>query len=58
MPMSKGKSKKVISQNIQEAAHSAKQKGTFGNQKGPLKKLMPSIIAAAYQKAGKSKKKK
>jgi hypothetical protein len=48
----------VIKENIQEAAHSAKAKGSFGNQKGPIKKLLPSIIAASYKKAGKSKKKK
>ena len=56
MPLKPGKSKKVIQQNIKEGAKSAKEKGSFGNQKGSLKKLMPSIEAAAYQKAGKSKK--
>ena len=57
MPLKAGKSKKVLKENIAEAAHSAKAKGSFGNQKGSIKKLMPSIVAAAYSKAGKSKKK-
>lgn len=58
MPLKSGKSKSVIKSNIAEAAHSAKGKGSFGNQKGSIKKLMPSIVAAAYSKAGKSRKNK
>ena len=54
MPLKPGKSQKTISKNIEEATKSAKAKGKFGNQKGPLKKLLPSIKAAAYSMARKS----
>ena len=54
MPLKKGKSPKVISANIEEGIKSAKASGKFGNQKGPLKQLLPSIKAAAYTSARKS----
>jgi len=55
MPLKPGRSKKTREENIEEAAHSAKASGKFGNQKGSIKKLMPSILAAAYKKSGESK---
>ena len=58
MPFKKGKSKKAREENIEEAMHSAKQTGKFGNQKGPFKKLQKSILGAAYGQQEKPSKKK
>lgn len=54
MPLKKGNSSKIRSANIEEATKSAKASGKFGNQKGPLSQLLPSIKAAAYNMARKS----
>jgi hypothetical protein len=56
MPLKSGKSKKVISENIEELHHGktySKTKKKFG-----AKKANAQAVAIAYAKAGKSKKRK
>ncbi len=57
MPLKKGKSKKVISENIEEILHSYHKKGTIGNSTPESdEKAQKQAVAIAYSKAGKSKK--
>jgi hypothetical protein len=52
MPMKKGSSRKVISQNIKEGMHSYKRTGKFGNSRPKsTKKAQKQIIAAAMATA-------
>lgn len=56
MPLKKGRSKKVISENIGELIASWKQKGKIGNIKPKSKKHAQKIaVAIAMRKAGLSK---
>lgn len=56
MPFKKGKSKKVVSENISEGMRSYKKKGTFGTSTPPnAEKARSQIVAAALKKAGRSK---
>ncbi|HOM27150.1 MAG TPA: hypothetical protein PKV21_06555 [bacterium] len=55
MPLKKGKSKKVISENIKELIHSYEEKGKIGNVKPKSKKQAQKIaVAIALQQARKS----
>ncbi len=58
MPLKKGKSKKVISENIKELVDDyTKGDGKIGNYRPPSKKKAVKVAAAiAYSKAGKKKK--
>jgi hypothetical protein len=57
MPLHKGKSKRVISENIEEMVHSAKRKGKIGNVPTPTAAKAVKVAAAiAYKKAGRSRK--
>lgn len=57
MPFQKGKSKKIVSENIEEGMKSFKKKGTFGTSKpATTEKARSQIIAAALKKSGKSNK--
>jgi hypothetical protein len=58
MPLKKGKSKKVISENIEEIMHSYHEKGTIGTSTPTSnEKAQKQAIAIAFDMAGKSKKK-
>ncbi len=57
MPFKAGKSKKIVSENIEEGMKSFKKKGTFGTSKPPTAvKAREQIIAAALKKSGRSNK--
>ncbi len=57
MPLKKGKSKRVISENIEEILHSYHEKGTIGNSTPESnEKAQKQAVAIAYSIAGKSKK--
>ncbi len=59
MPLSKGKSKKVISQNIREMIDTWKETGKIGNTRPKsIAQAKRIASAAAYSKAGKSTKTK
>jgi len=59
MPLHKGKSKKVVSKNIEELLHSWKQKGFIGTSHPEnMDKAKAQAVAIAMEKAGKSKEKK
>jgi hypothetical protein len=59
MPLKKGKSKKVISENIEEIMHSYHEKGTIGTSTpGSNEKAQKQAIAIAFDRAEKKKKKK
>jgi ABC-type sulfate/molybdate transport systems ATPase subunit len=54
MPLKKGKSKKVISSNIEELLHDYKQTGTIGtSHPKSMKKAQKQAVAIAYSKAKK-----
>ena len=58
MPLKKGKSKAVISENIGEVVRAYKKKGTIGTSKPKSKKAaVKQAVAIALSKAGKSRKK-
>lgn len=58
MPLKKGKSQKTISKNIGEMVTKYKETGKIGTSKPKsMKAAVAQASAAAYQKAGKSKKK-
>ena len=58
MPLKKGKSQKTISKNIGEMVTKYKTTGKIGTSKPKsMKAAVAQASAAAYQKAGKSKKK-
>ncbi len=57
MPLKKGRSKKIISRNIEEMIHSLEETGKIGNSKPKTKKqAVKQAVAIALKKAGKSKK--
>lgn len=59
MPLKKGKSKKIISENIEEIMHSYHEKGTIGTSTPKSnKKAQKQAIAIAFSVAKKEKKKK
>ncbi len=59
MPLKKGSSKKVISENIGEMVGKYKRTGTIGTSKpSSAKKAAAQAAAIAYEEAGKSKKPK
>ena len=59
MPLKKGKSKKVVSENIKEIMHSYKKTGKIGTSKPKSKKQsLKQSVAISYDKAGLSKKNK
>jgi len=52
MPLKKGKSKKVISSNIEELLHNYKEDGTMGTSPPKSMKLaQKQAVAIAYSKA-------
>jgi len=52
MPLKKGKSKKVISSNIEELLHNYKKKGTIGmSHPKSIKKAQKQVVAIAYAEA-------
>jgi len=54
MPLKKGKSKKVISSNIEELLHKYKKDGTIGtSHPKSMKKAQKQAVAIAYSKAKK-----
>jgi hypothetical protein len=54
MPLKKGKSKKVISSNVNELLHNYKKKGTIGmSHPKSMKQARKQAIAIAYSKAKK-----
>ena len=56
MPLKKGKSKKVISENIEELMHSYHKKGTIGaSSPKSNKKAKKQAIAIAFSMAKKEK---
>lgn len=56
MPLRKGRSKKVISQNIAELMHAYKGKGKIGAyHPESARKAMRAAVAIAYRKAGRSR---
>jgi len=56
MPLRKGKSKKIISQNIEELINAYKERGKIGKIKPKSKKHARKIaVAIAMKKAGLSK---
>jgi hypothetical protein len=58
MPLKKGKSQKTISANIGEMVGKYKETGKIGTSKPKsMKAAVKQASAAAYAKAGKSKKK-
>ena len=57
MPLKKGKSKKVISSNIEELLHSYKENGTIGtSHPESMEKAQKQAVAIAYSTAKKKKK--
>lgn len=54
MPLKKGKSKKVLQENIRELMHSYKRGGRFARGKSP-RKARQMAIAAAFAMRRKSK---
>ena len=59
MPLKKGSSKKVISENIEEIMHSYHETGTIGTSTpASNKKAQKQAIAIAFDLAEKKKKKK
>jgi hypothetical protein len=57
MPLKNGKSKKVISQNIEELMHSYHQTGTIGTSTPESnEKAQKQAIAIAFNRAQKKKK--
>ena len=59
MPLKKGSSKKVISENIEEIMHSYHETGTIGTSTpASNKKAQKQAIAIAFDMAEKKKKKK
>jgi len=58
MPLKKGRSRKVVSENIKELVHSWEDKGKIGYSKPKTKKqAIKQAVAIAINKAGKSRKK-
>ena len=58
MPLKKGKSQAIISENIGEVVRAYKKKGKIGTSKPKSKKAaIKQAVAIAYSKAGKSRKK-
>ncbi len=56
MPLKKGRSRKVISQNIEEIVHSWEKTGKIGNSRPKTKKqAVKQAVAIALNKAGVSK---
>jgi len=56
MPLKKGKSKKVISENIKEIMHSYHEKGTIGTSEPESnEQAQKQAIAIAFNKAKKNK---
>ena len=54
MPLKKGKSKKVISSNVEELLHHYKEKGTIGtSHPKSMKQAQKQAAAIAYSKARK-----
>jgi ABC-type sulfate/molybdate transport systems ATPase subunit len=52
MPLKKGKSKKVISSNIEELLHNYKEDGTIGtSHPKSMKQAQKQAVAIAYSKA-------
>lgn len=52
MPLKKGKSKKVISANIEELLHNYKENGTIGtSHPRSMKKAQKQAVAIAFEKA-------
>lgn len=59
MPLRKGRSKKTISSNIKEMVHKFKKSGKIGSSKpGSMRKAIAIAAAAAFRKAGKSRKRR
>jgi hypothetical protein len=59
MPLKKGSSKRVISENIGEMVGKYKRTGTLGSSKpGSTKKAAAQAAAIAYDEAGKARKPK
>lgn len=59
MPLKKGRSKQVVSSNIEELVHSWEDTGKIGTSKPKTKKqAVKQAVAISLRKAGKSKKKK
>lgn len=57
MPLKKGRSRKVISQNIEEIVESWKRTGKIGNSRPKTKKqAVRQAVAIALNEAGVSKK--
>ncbi len=57
MPLKKGKSNKVISENIEEILHKYKRTGKIGNSRPPnMKAAQKQAAAIAYSHAGRSRK--
>jgi len=57
LPLRKGRSKKVIRQNIGELVHSYEKTGRIGNSRPKSKKkAVKQAVAIAYKKAGRSRK--
>lgn len=58
MPLKRGKSQKVVSENIGEMLHKYKQSGKIGtSEPESMDKARAQAAAIAYSKAGKSRKK-
>ena len=54
MPLKNGKSKKVISSNVEELLHEFKQTGTIGTiHSKSMEKAQKQAVAIAYSKAKK-----
>lgn len=59
MPLKKGRSRKVISENIEEIVHSWEKTGKIGNSRPKTKKqAVKQAVAIALNKAGVSRKRK
>jgi len=58
VPLKKGRSRKIISQNTEEIVDSWKRTGKIGNSRPKTKKqAVKMAVAISLQKAGKSRKK-